>query len=147
MKACLVRVLGAGLLLLPSIAFAQEDFSGRWEAPGSTQLADLGIGPFGAAPVITQTADGISWPNAEGDEQTLRLDGPSVVNEHTYTARWVHRALVIESRWPRVSGVLTIVQILIRNASDELELVSVLPLSPQDGGGSRFSRVVYQRRE
>lgn len=141
MKACLVRVLCAGLLLLPSTALAQDDFSGQWGLPGSTSLADIGVSPFGSGAVITQTADAISWRLADGRVLTMRLDEPSEVLGFTYTARWVHRALLLEAQWPLSGGrSLTTVQLLFRNANDELELVSVTPVPETNLG-----RLVYRR--
>jgi hypothetical protein len=142
MKACLVRLVCVGLLLLPSAALAQDDLSGQWGVPGSTNLADIGVSPFGAAAVITQTADAISWRLADGRELTMRLNQPSEVLGFTYTARWVHRALLLEARRPLPDGrSLTTVQVLFRNADDELELVSVTPV-PQ----THVGRLVYRRR-
>jgi hypothetical protein len=143
MKAGLWGLLCAGSLLLPSAALAQDDFSGQWGVPGSTNLADIGVSPFGAAAVITQTADAISWQLADGRELMMRLNEPSEVLGFTYIARWVHRALMLEAKWPLPDGrSLTTVQMLFRNGNDELELVSVTPV-PE----TRVGRLVYRRRK
>ena|SRR5687768_16911671 len=92
----LLRVV-ALLLLLPSVAFAQDNFSGRWYTPGHTSLADI-QGPFWASADITQTADAISWQTDDGRALTIRMNEPSVVNGVTYTARWVRSMLLLESR-------------------------------------------------
>ena len=154
MKTCLVSLLYAGLLLLPSAALAQDDFAGRWGVDGSTQLADIGVSPFGASPVFTQTADTISWQSSDGRQQTLRLNGPSVIYGRTYTARWVERTLLLESRTSLPNGgAFVVLQILLRNAADELELISVAPVLAREGvnvalarEGTDLRRLVYRRR-
>jgi hypothetical protein len=155
MKTCLVMFAFVGLMILPSAARAQDDFSGRWEAPGSTLLADLGMSPFGAPAVFTQTADTLSWPGSDGRTHTLRLNGTSVVYERTYTARWSGRALLLEWKPSLPDGsAFTLLQILFRNEKGELELISMQPMFAKKGPnaalapeGTEMRRVVYQRRD
>ena len=74
-----ISVLAGGLLLRPSVSFAQDDFSRRWEMPGSTPISEVAVSPFAsAAPpvVITQTADVISWQTADARPQTIAASEP-----------------------------------------------------------------------
>jgi hypothetical protein len=150
MKTCLVISLCAGLLLLPSVSFAQDDFGGRWEMSGGTPISEVAVSPFAAAAppvVITQTADAISWKTADGRQLAIRLNEPTVVSGRTYTARWMNRVLLLEARSTRPDGsIFTMLQILLRNANDELELLSFLPL-PRSNEGTEVGRLVYYRRK
>ena len=150
MKTCLVGLLWASLLLLPSVSFAQEDFRGRWRVNETTLISDMWLSPFAAAAppvVITQTADTLSWETADGRQLSIRLSEPSVISGRTYTARWVDRALLLEARWTLPEGrVVTIAQVLLRNANDELELVSFVPLL-RSTEGTGTTRLVYHRRK
>jgi hypothetical protein len=145
MKTRLAILLCVGLLLVPSAAAAQDDFSGRWELPGSTNIAHVANSPFGVSPVITQTADTISWQAASGETLELRLNGPSTFLGRTYTVRWLHRALLLEGQWTWRGGrTFTVVQILFRNTNGDLELVSVVP--DIDRQQTASSRLIYKRQ-
>jgi hypothetical protein len=150
MKARLIGSVCSGLVLLSSVSFAQEDFSGRWRPDERTLISDAWASPFAAAAppvVITQTTDALSWEAADGRQQTIRLNEPSVVSGRTYTARWVDRALQLEARYTLPDGrTVTLLQVLLRNANDELEIVSFFPL-PRSNQGTEISRLIYYRRK
>jgi hypothetical protein len=150
MKNRLAMFLCAGLLVVPAVSSAQEDFRGTWEVDMSTPISDSAVSPFAAAqpPVaITQTADTISWETADGRQLQLRLNEPSMIAGRTYTARRVNRALLLEARSTRPDGrSVTMLQILLRNANDELELLSFLPL-PRSNERTEIGRLVYKRRK
>lgn len=138
MKTALTILLSAGLILVPSAVVAQDDFSGRWVPDMGTQIQDAALSPFAAAspPVlITQTADGLAWETHDGRKLAIRLNEPSVVSGRTYTARWVNRSLLLEARTTLPDGrVLTMLQVLLRNANGDVELLSFLPLSGSNDG-------------
>jgi hypothetical protein len=137
------------MFLLPSPSFAQADLSGRWAVSGTTLISEMWVSPFASAEtpvVITQTRDAISWNTADGSQQTIRFNEPSVISIRTYAARWVGRALLLETRATFGTGdVLTFAQVLFRNANDELEIVSFTPTASADG--TKVGRLVYHRRD
>ena len=150
MKTCLVGVMCVWISLLPSASFAQDDLSGRWAVAETTPITEMWASPFAtAAPpvVITQTSDAISWNTADGSEQTIRFNGPSVVTIRTYNARWAGRALLLETRATFATGdVLTFAQVMFRNANDELEIHSFMPAAGSVAG-TKAGRLVYHRRK
>ena len=150
MKTCLAASLCAVLLLLPSAASAQDDFSGRWVVDMWTPINEMAVSPLsgsGSPVVLTQTVDGISWSTADGRQLAIRLSEPSVIAGRTYTARWVNRALLLEARSTlRDGSTFTMVQMLLRNANDDLELFTFLPI-PQSNQGSEVGHLIYHRRK
>jgi hypothetical protein len=150
MKLCVAVSLFAGLLLLPSVSSAQDDFSGRWVVDMWTPINEMAASPFAAsAPpvVITQTREGISWASADGRQLVILLNEPSVIAGRTYTARWVNRALLLEARSTFADGrTFTMVQVLLRNANDDLELFSFLPM-PRSNEATEVGHLIYHRRK
>jgi hypothetical protein len=150
MKTCLVGVMCVGMFLLPSASSAQDDLSGRWGAAETTLISEAWPSPFSSAArrfVITQTRDALSWDTADGSQQTIRFNEPSVVTMRTYNARWVGRALLLDTRATSAPGeVLTFAQVLFRNGNDELEIHSFMPTAGS-AEGTKVSRLVYYRRK
>lgn len=148
MKTALTLLLCAGLLLAPSAAAAQDDFSGRWVPDMGTKIQDAALSPIAsAAPpiLITQTADALSWETPDGRRHAIRMNEPSVVSGRTYTARWVNRSLLLESRTTLPDGrMFTMLQVLLRNANGDLEVLSFLPLSSSNDG-TEIVRLVYHK--
>ena len=148
MKACLVGLVTVGMVLVSSVSFAQDDFSGRWRPSDTTLISDAWASPFASAapPVlITQTSDAISWQAADGRPLAIKLNEPFVIAGRTYTARWVDRVLLLEASWALPEGrKMTMVQALVLKANDELEIVSFVPRS-LGKEGTEIIRLVLHR--